>query len=496
MTDKTKLVKAKNNLLEFIEDKTKDIMMLLRTEKQNKISGSFAAEDIIKRNEKILEESRKWTDRVAATADDKKRDLLIEARTKEIIYSGLGNSDHNKLLLNDEGIKFILENNEEISDLNQSRVYSELIKRYAQKLEFPWDGGLDDNNEVYITYHKFPKLRSEVVNFMSLLKQYLLLTIKEKYNVLTLDIIPDSQNTFLAIFSMGNKVNEKMQNDAREFFQEKLEDVFENVFIDKTSEHFNLQTKGLGIREIEQARTHHDQWFNGNKEEWEKFREHERKTFLEDLEKHKKLKEDVEKGGTNIDKLHKWIDQLSDQRRKNLELEEYEFELLKANMMKITKLINNNALTISALMKLEFETNKKIDEHPFAEEIYGERILKEFDPSITIKPIFIERSKRQRFETVAEKRLKSIETAIGTFNNFFSKTNVANYNFSKDDMIGIDERITKAVNTFRLNYEQFFASNPEKTDDENSKVKKYKKNIDGTDPLIIKNIKDNMKGGD
>ena len=36
MTDKTKLIKTKNNLLEFIEDKTKDIFMLLKTEKQIK----------------------------------------------------------------------------------------------------------------------------------------------------------------------------------------------------------------------------------------------------------------------------------------------------------------------------------------------------------------------------------------------------------------------------------------------------------------------------
>ena len=48
--------------------------------------------------------------------------------------------------------------------------------------------------------------------------------------------------------------------------------------------------------------------------------------------------------------------------------------------------------------------------------------------------VFIERSKRQRFETVAEKRLSNIEKSISTFNNFFSKTNVANYDFTKDDI--------------------------------------------------------------
>ena len=147
-------------------------------------------------------------------------------------------------------------------------------------------------------------------------------------------------------------------------------------------------------------------------------------------------------------------------------------------------------------MKANFEYDKKMFEHPFSVERYGDRRIEEQDPFIKIKPIFIERNKRQRFETVAEKRVKNIEKAIVTFNNFFSKTNVANYEFSKNDMIGIDERITKAVNTFRLNYEQFFSSNPEKINKKDSKVKKYKKNIDGTDPLIIKNIKDNMKGGD
>ena len=34
MTDKTKLVKAQNNLIEFIDDRSKDIFMLLRTQKQ------------------------------------------------------------------------------------------------------------------------------------------------------------------------------------------------------------------------------------------------------------------------------------------------------------------------------------------------------------------------------------------------------------------------------------------------------------------------------
>ena len=34
MTDKTKLIKAQNNLIEFIEDKSKDLYMLLRTQEQ------------------------------------------------------------------------------------------------------------------------------------------------------------------------------------------------------------------------------------------------------------------------------------------------------------------------------------------------------------------------------------------------------------------------------------------------------------------------------
>ena len=33
MTDKTKLIKAQNNLIEFIDDKSKDIFMLLKTQK-------------------------------------------------------------------------------------------------------------------------------------------------------------------------------------------------------------------------------------------------------------------------------------------------------------------------------------------------------------------------------------------------------------------------------------------------------------------------------
>ena len=51
MTDKTKLIKTKNNLLEFIEDKTKDIFMLLKTEKQINyfVSRSLFLKDCIKK---------------------------------------------------------------------------------------------------------------------------------------------------------------------------------------------------------------------------------------------------------------------------------------------------------------------------------------------------------------------------------------------------------------------------------------------------------------
>ena len=179
------------------------------------------------------------------------------------------------------------------------------------------------------------------------------------------------------------------------------------------------------------------------------------------------------------------------------QIEDACYETLEVNkefFIKAKKFIDNNSFTLDKYLKLQEEWDNKLMEHPFAE--VNTPIIRNYDPSIKIKPIFIERSKRQRFETVAEKRLSNIEKSISTFNNFFSKTNVANYDFTKDDMISIDERITKSVNQFRLNYEQFFASNPDKKVKKNSKIEKYKKNIDGTDPSVIQNIREKMKGGD
>tara|TARA_B110001454_G_C12709668_1_gene430187 strand:+ start:702 stop:2216 length:1515 start_codon:yes stop_codon:yes gene_type:complete len=504
MTDKTKLIKTKNNLLEFIEDKTKDIFMLLKTEKQIKRGiNPLSFEEIQKKEKESEMKTKKWMGRHLEKSEEevlvKKIQADIQSRMEKALLEGHGEDELARLYLSKKGIKFILDSDEEeIDNIDQNRIYSKLVTRYAQKTEFPWYGGLDDDGEVFITYQKYPQLRAEVVNFMSLLKQYLLLTMKEEYNILTLDIIPDSQHTFLAIFTMGNRVNEKLYNDAKDFFQKKLEDILGNVYIDKTSEHFHLPTEGLGNKELEKARKLTKKWFNGQKEEVIKLIKHEKNQLLETIKHRDELLKDCEGilSESNLKLQKQWLDKTVDDKRKDNELSEYGFELQKAHHNSITKLIDNDKLTLSKIMKANFEYDKKLFEHPFSGERYGDRRIEEQDPFIKIKPIFIERNKRQRFETVAEKRVKNIEKAIVTFNNFFSKTNVANYEFSKNDMIGIDERITKAVNTFRLNYEQFFSSNPEKINKEDSKVKKYKKNIDGTDPLIIKNIQEKMKGGD
>jgi len=230
----------------------------------------------------------------------------------------------------------------------------------------------------------------------------------------------------------------------------------------------------------------------------EHIREYRKKEYLKDVKFYTDMLKDA-RGENNLQlkDIKKWIENLIETMKIDLELQEFEDEVYKGEHLQCKKLIKNNELTLDALLQIDYESEKAIKEHPLRVQKYGREIIeKKFDPNIKIKTVFIERSKRMRFETVAEKRLNNIEKSIATFNNFLSKTNVANYDFSKDDMIGIDERITKAVNTFRLNYEQFFASNPDKTVNKNSKIEKFKKNIDGTDPLIIKNIKDNMKGGD
>ena len=490
MTDKTKLIKAQNNLTEFLDDKSKDLYMLLRTQEQIDIANNPKSyEEILKLEEK---HNKQWQGIIESydvkdngETRKKKEDVIYNYFQNES-YKNLGNNIYNKLYIKDDGIKFILNNS--VEDIDKNKIYSGIIKRYAQKLEFPWDDGFDNEGKHYISNMKFPKLRSEVVSFMSLIKKYLLIAMKEKFNVLTLDIIPDSQKTLLGIFTLGNKVNEKMQIEATNFFQEQLEKVFEEVFINDTSEHFNLKTNGFGNNEIKAAIKVNKLWFERQKEVAEKLLIDEKKDYLKLINDYNKFRETLD------DQSISFFNKSIEERRKQLELTEYEIEVNKEFYIKAKKLIDKNSYTLDKHFKLNEEWDQKIDQHPFTES--HAPYLKNYDPSIKIKPIFIERSKRQRFETVAEKRLSNIEKSIYTFNNFFSKTNVANYDFTKDDMIGIDERITKSVNQFRLNYEQFFTSNPDKKVKKNSKIEKYKKNIDGNDPSVIQNIKEKMKGGD
>ena len=510
MTDKTKLIKAQNNLIEFIEDKSKDLYMLLRTQEQIDTNNNPKSyEEIVKIEEK---KGKEWDDvqksynALADVETQKKGEDAIYNYFRKQAYQNLGSSIYNKLYIKDDGIKFILNNS--VEDIDKNKIYSGIIKRYAQKLEFPWDDGFDNEGKHYMSKMKFPKLRPEVVSFMSLLKKYLLIAMKEKFNVLTLDIIPDSQNTLLGIFTLGNKVNEKIQIEATYFFQEQLEKVFEDVFINDTSEHYNLKTNGFGNNEIKAQIKLNKLWFERQKEVVERLLKDDKKDHLKKIKKVKEyqkyVNDNYSKLGISSEKVKKLkkadekiinlVSERIEENRRNTELWEYEIEVNKEFFIKAKKCIDNNSYTLDKYLKLQEEWDDKLLEHPFAE--VNTPIIKNYDPSIKIKPIFIERSKRQRFETVAEKRLSNIEKSISTFNNFFSKTNVANYDFTKDDMIGIDERITKSINQFRLNYEQFFASNPDKEVKKNSKIEKYKKNIDGTDPSVIQNIREKMKGGD
>jgi len=496
MTDKTKLIKAKNNLIEFIDDQSKDLYMLLRTQEQIDINNNPKSyEEIVKIDEK---KAKEWDDVQRSyndLADDKTRkkgeDVIYNYFLKHA-YQNLGSSIYNKLYIKDDGIKLILNNS--VEDIDKNKIYSGIIKRYAQKLEFPWDDGFDNEGKHHITNMKFPKLRSEVVSFISLIKKYLLIAMKEKFNVLTLDIIPDSQNTLLGIFTLGNKVNEKMQIEATHFFQEQLEKVFEEVFINDTSEHFNLKTNGFGNNEIKAQIKLNKLWFERQKEVVERLFKDDKKNHLKLVKQNKEYHEKVKKLKIVDQRTSSFLDEAIEKLGRQIELTEYEIEVNKEFFIKAKKLIDKNSYTFDKHLKLQEEWDEKVLEHPFAQ--LNTPIIKNYDPSIKIKSIFIERSKRQRFETVAEKRLSNIEKSISTFNNFFSKTNMANYDFTKDDMVGIDERITKSVNQFRLNYEQFFASNPDKKVKKNSKIEKFKKNIDGADPLIIENIKNKMKGGD
>ena len=507
MTNKTKLIKAQNNLIEFIDDKSKDIFMLIKTQKQIDAELNLKSADDIKKDSKKSKDERKekgkkWLEtqyenpvEVVKDAVEKKAvdmEKEIEKKVYQYYQDTLGEWKDHKLNLSNDSIQFLLDDNYQIKEIDENIIYSSIIKGYAQNLKFPWDAGFDEKGVKYIRYHKFPKLRSDVISFISVLKQYLLLVMKDKYNVLTLDIIPDSQNTLLGIFSLGNKVNEKIKIDATKFFQEKLEEVFEDVFIDETSQHFYLKTKGLGNQVIENEKLLSEKWFNGQKEEAEKITEFLKQETLDEIKNNKNLVKELSGLDTEVE-IKKLLNNMNDQKKIDIEINEYSLELSKSRYHKIKKHIDSNTLTINKITEIDYHYNKKLSEHPLVDD--NENHTK-FEPEIKIKPIFIERSKRMRFETVAEKRLSNIEKSISTFNNFFSKTNVANYNFTKDDMIGIDERITKSVNQFRLNYEQFFASNPDKKVKKNSKIEKYKKNIDGTDPSVIQNIKEKMKGGD
>tara|TARA_Y100001970_G_C14160217_1_gene818067 strand:+ start:26 stop:1534 length:1509 start_codon:yes stop_codon:yes gene_type:complete len=502
MTDKTKLIKAQNNLIEFIDDKSKDIFMLLKTQKHiDKEINVKSADEVKKDYKKSLEESKKISKKLMNQAkggadelNENWRAELLEQRYNQYYQDTLGEWKDHKLDFSNDSIQFILDDNYQIKEIDENIIYSAIIKGYAQNLLFPWDGGFDEKGEKYIRYHKFPKLRSDIISFITVLKKYLLIVMKERYNILTLDIIPDSQNTLLGIFSLGNKVNEKIKIDATKFFQEKLEEVFEDVFIDETSQHFYLKTKGLGNQVIENEKLLCEKWFNGQKEEAEKVTEFLKQENLKDIKVNKELFKDF----SQIDKktaknMKKWFDEIFENKKREIEIDEYSIELTKSRYHQIKKHIDSNTLTINKITEINYNFDKKFNEHPLVEDNEHQN---KFDPQIKIKPIFIERSKRMRFETVAEKRLSNIEKSISTFNNFFSKTNVANYDFTKDDMISIDERITKSVNQFRLNYEQFFASNPDKKVKKNSKIEKYKKNIDGTDPSVIQNIREKMKGGD
>ena len=177
MTDKTKLIKAQNNLIEFIEDKSKDLYMLLRTQEQIDTNNNPKSyEEIVKIEEK---KGKEWDDvqksynALADVETQKKGEDAIYNYFRKQAYQNLGSSIYNKLYIKDDGIKFILNNS--VEDIDKNKIYSGIIKRYAQKLEFPWDDGFDNEGKHYMSKMKFPKLRPEVVSFMSLLKKYLLI---------------------------------------------------------------------------------------------------------------------------------------------------------------------------------------------------------------------------------------------------------------------------------------------------------------------------------
>ena len=209
MTDKTKLIKAQNNLNEFIDNKSKDIFMLLKTQKHidNEINVK-SADEVKKDYKKSLEASKKKSRKLMKQYQNKEKEVAerdvekeIEQRFNQYYQDTLGEWKDHKLDLSNDAIQFILDDNYQIKEIDENIIYSAIIKGYAQNLKFPWDAGFDEKGVKYIRYHKFPKLRSDVISFISVLKQYLLLVMKDKYNVLTLDIIPDSQNTLLGIFS-------------------------------------------------------------------------------------------------------------------------------------------------------------------------------------------------------------------------------------------------------------------------------------------------------
>jgi len=65
-------------------------------------------------------------------------------------------------------------------------------------------------------------------------------------------------------------------------------------------------------------------------------------------------------------------------------------------------------------------------------------------------------SKKDKFLSVANKRVERANQTIRSFKNFYSRHNKRNYDFSKEDFIEIDRKITKALELFRKDYQDHF----------------------------------------
>lgn len=64
--------------------------------------------------------------------------------------------------------------------------------------------------------------------------------------------------------------------------------------------------------------------------------------------------------------------------------------------------------------------------------------------------------KKDNFLYIANKRIDRANQVIRSFKNFYSRHNKRNYDFSKEDFMEIDRKITNALELFREDYQEHF----------------------------------------